>query len=196
MNRLYPDALGKSDPQNIRRQDKVAGVGSQGGAIEGGAPFDPIGAAHKLLDEAAAHRSLQADQILMLKMVMPSFSAQVSQLSQGLFQWFRHQGFWPQNWEMGGPFNAASSENGNQRFHDAEYVSMKKAEKLALITTEISECVEAVRKGDVFNEAEELADALVRIFDYAGGFEINLADAFERKMYLNYQRPFRHNKKF
>lgn len=140
----------------------------------------PLGAAKQILEADAKHRSLQADQILMLSMLMPSVTAQWRQLSEGMHQWFRHQGFW------GKGNNISTLEQEN----------LKKTEKLALIMTEIAECVEAVRKGDLENEAEELADTMVRIFDYAGGFNVNLGAAFHKKMEANYSRPFRHNKGF
>lgn len=142
----------------------------------------PLYEAAKLVEADKEHRSLAADQAMMLHMVMPHFRMDIYQLSAGLFKWFQHQGFWPKNW---------GSED-----HDHSNRDMRKAEKLALIHSEVSECLEAVRKGDTQNEAEELADVLVRVLDYAGGFNIDLAGAFHKKMLANYQRPFRHNKGF
>jgi NTP pyrophosphatase (non-canonical NTP hydrolase) len=71
-------------------------------------------------------------------------------------------------------------------------VERNKAELLCLVHSEISECLEGVRK-DVMDdklphrpyEVVELADALIRILDYAGGFGLDLQGAFEEKMAYN-----------
>lgn len=65
---------------------------------------------------------------------------------------------------------------------------------LALITTEVSEAVEAVRHDDKENFAEELADVLIRVFDVAGGLDIDLGRAVHDKMAKNSKRPHLHGK--
>ena len=65
---------------------------------------------------------------------------------------------------------------------------------LALITTETSEAVEAVRKDDTENFEEELADILIRVFDVAGGMDLNLGRAVREKMVKNKARPYKHGK--
>ena len=154
--------------------------------------------AAKVLSAAAEHRSLAADQVLLLKSLMPSAKAQWKQLSEGLYQWFRHQGFWPKGGMGLGsmPYAGESGQGPMIALPYAEYVRLKKAEKIALIHSELSEMLEAVRKGDDANEAEELADTQVRILDYVGGFNTPLGDAFEAKIVKNYSRPFRHGKEF
>lgn len=84
-----------------------------------------------------------------------------------------------------------------------EYILLKKAEKIALIHSEVSEALEGVRKPgpdahcpEFTSEEVELADALIRILDYAGGFNIRLSEAMEAKLLYNAQRPFKHGKKF
>ena len=56
--------------------------------------------------------------------------------------------------------------------------------KLALITSEIGECVEAIRVVDG-NIAEELADVVIRVFDLAGALDIDLEQAILDKMNRN-----------
>lgn len=70
-----------------------------------------------------------------------------------------------------------------------------KGELLCLIHSEISEAMEGERKNLMDDKlphrkmAEvELADALIRIFDYAGAFGYDLQGAFEEKMKYNAQR--------
>ncbi len=71
-----------------------------------------------------------------------------------------------------------------------------KGELLMLMVSELSEAMEGERKGLADDKlpyrsmAEvELADCLIRIFDYAGGFGYDLGGAFVEKMRYNAQRP-------
>lgn len=64
-----------------------------------------------------------------------------------------------------------------------------------LMVSELSECMEGERKSLPDDKlphrsmAEvELADCLIRIFDYAGGFGYDIGGAFEEKMAYNAQR--------
>lgn len=74
--------------------------------------------------------------------------------------------------------------------------SSNKGEKIALMHSELSECLEAIRKGDAENEEEELADCIIRIFDYAGQHDMNLGIALCEKMQKNLLRPRKHGKGF
>lgn len=74
-------------------------------------------------------------------------------------------------------------------------VERNKGELLCLIHSEISEAMEGERKGLMDDKlphrrmAEvELADALIRIFDYAGAFGYDLQGAFDEKMAFNATR--------
>ena len=77
-------------------------------------------------------------------------------------------------------------------------------EKIALIHTELSECLEAMRHGDGPDEhlphhrnAEiELADAVIRIFDLAAHEHMDIGSAIIEKMRFNMSRPFKHGKQF
>lgn len=72
-------------------------------------------------------------------------------------------------------------------------------EMLCLIHSEISEALEAYRKnipeGDKGCLSEELADAVIRIFDMAEGLGINIVKAVEMKHEFNLTRPYRHGNK-
>ena len=74
-----------------------------------------------------------------------------------------------------------------------------------LIVTEIAEAVEALRNGDPesvkipgFTHAEEeMADAVIRIFDFAGRHGFNLGKAILAKHQYNLTRSYKHGgKKF
>lgn len=77
-----------------------------------------------------------------------------------------------------------------------ERLNRNKGELLCLIHSEISECMEGERKNLMDDKlphrrmAEvELADALIRIFDYAGAFGYDLDGAVAEKRAYNAQRP-------
>ena len=79
------------------------------------------------------------------------------------------------------------------------------AQALALIHSEISEALEADRK-DLKDDKlphrsgleVELADAIIRIKDFAGGKDLDIDGAIEEKLAYNTTRPYLHgdNKKY
>lgn len=76
-------------------------------------------------------------------------------------------------------------------------------EAIALIHSELSEGLEGHRKGlqddhvPEFTSLEvELADAVIRILDLAGGLNLRVAEALIAKHSFNQSRPFRHGKKY
>lgn len=71
-------------------------------------------------------------------------------------------------------------------------VDASKLARLCLIVTEIAEAAEATDKD---NLAEELADTVIRCLDMAGGYDIDLQSAIERKMKRNAERPYLHGKR-
>lgn len=90
--------------------------------------------------------------------------------------------------------------NKAKGFWDTE---RNKGELLMLIVSELGEALEGIRKPgpsehipEFTGEEEEIADALIRILDYAGGNNIRLMDAIEAKLVYNATRPHKHGKKF
>lgn len=76
-----------------------------------------------------------------------------------------------------------------------EKLNRNKGEMLCLIHSEISEAMEGARKDMMDDhlphrkmEEVELADALIRIFDYAGGHGFDLGAAMMEKLRYNAQR--------
>jgi len=79
-----------------------------------------------------------------------------------------------------------------------------KGELIALMHSELSEALEGLRHGnppddktpELTSEAAELADVVIRIFDYCGAYGIDLGEAIRIKHNFNIGRPYRHGKKF
>lgn len=70
------------------------------------------------------------------------------------------------------------------------------SQKLMLTVSELSEAMEGDRKNLMDDKLPhrpmrevELADALIRIFDLAGAYDMDLAGALVEKMAFNAQRP-------
>lgn len=72
-----------------------------------------------------------------------------------------------------------------------------KGELIALMHSELSEALEAIRNNKEIDAiAEEMADCCIRIFDFCGSFHIDLEKAILDKMEFNEIRPHKHGKKF
>lgn len=72
-------------------------------------------------------------------------------------------------------------------------------ELLCLIHSEISEALEAYRNnvpiGEKHSLAEELADAVIRIWDMSEALNINIVEEVNKKHKYNLTRPYRHGNK-
>lgn len=75
---------------------------------------------------------------------------------------------------------------------------------LMLMVSELGEACEAQRQNitksehipEFTGEEEELADCIIRILDYAGAYNLRLAEAVIAKMEYNRTRPYKHGKKY
>lgn len=67
--------------------------------------------------------------------------------------------------------------------------------KLMLVVSEISEAAEEVRANNRLGFEEEIADAIIRIFDICGTMGIDIGNEVAKKMNINRLRPVRHGKR-
>lgn len=67
---------------------------------------------------------------------------------------------------------------------------------LALVHSEVSEALEADRKGDEENFKEELADVIIRVLDRCGFENIDISKEVVKKMEANKRRGHKHGKRY
>ena len=79
-----------------------------------------------------------------------------------------------------------------------------KSEMIGLLHQELSEWLNYLRDGnppsdkipDFSGIEEEMADVIIRVLEYAGGFGLNLGGALVAKMAYNAEREYKHGKEF
>lgn len=94
-------------------------------------------------------------------------------------------------WEV---FTADDWPNGDKSREDLARVRFISTH-IALIHSEASEALEAVRHRDRLNFDEELADIIIRVTSVAWGLGVDLDTAVKLKMAKNGLRGFRHGGK-
>lgn len=101
-------------------------------------------------------------------------------------------------------FTALQTEIHTNAVNKGFWESSNVGEKIALVHSEVSEALEAFRSGNPTDDklieydsaVVELADAVIRIMDLAGSFDMNLAGAIVAKVIYNSKRPYKHGKAF
>ena len=101
-------------------------------------------------------------------------STGLNELSAAIYTWAKGHGFWESRADL------------------YEVLAIK----VALIHSEATEALEALRKEDYVNFAEELADIIIRVLDTAGHMQIDIEKEVLNKMAKNNNRPHKHGKAF
>jgi NTP pyrophosphatase (non-canonical NTP hydrolase) len=125
-------------------------------------------------------------------------AAALNALAGDIYNWAKGKGFWEStNYEQ-------AAESWSKAAGDKMRL-INKTTKIMLVVTELAELVEGLRKppetkfdGNACytNEEEEVADAIIRLLDYAGAYGLRIGEALCAKMTKNEGRPFRHGKEF
>ena len=105
-------------------------------------------------------------------------------------------------------FDFVKEVGENAEAHGFHEVTRSPLEYLAQIHSEVSEVVEALRNGNAPAETyhredgkpegvpSELADVVIRCFDFAYVYGIDLEAAIREKHLFNKSRPYLHGRKF
>lgn len=102
------------------------------------------------------------------------------------------KGFW-EDWDL------VTNLRAELKLDHKEYedlINNLTGNRLMLITGEVAEAHEALRKENIENLREELADIVIRVADLAGGLDIDLEEEIKNKMEKNKNRPYKHGKSF
>lgn len=113
------------------------------------------------------------------------------------------KGFWKKYQTIKGILHSIDTAGGVNEGLEEDYQHSFFAQRLALIHSEVSEALEGDRKNLMDDKLPqykmqdvELADAVIRIFDLAGGMNIPLGEIVAAKMGYNSTRPYMHGKAY
>lgn len=127
-----------------------------------------------------------------------NYVAQFNKMSREVHEWARGKGWWEERDLLSKEATLAGGNDFN-RFTN----SVIQSSLIALIHSELSEALEAIRHGNPpddkipeFSGLEaELADAVIRIHDMAGAYGLRVGEAIEAKMAFNHTREHKHGGK-
>ncbi len=118
-------------------------------------------------------------------------------------KWSREKGFWDGQ-EAISNITARAEMDAIPESELKRLELAVQAEKIALMHSELGEALEAVRHGNPPDDklpqfdglTVELADAIIRILDFAGNYRLPIGEAISEKMKFNLQRAYKHGKSF
>ena len=85
-------------------------------------------------------------------------------------------------------------KNGFFNFWDRQFRISGDLAELGLVTTEISEGLECIRKEDYEHLGEELADIIIRVVNFANRKDIDIESELIKKIFKNSKREYKHGK--
>jgi NTP pyrophosphatase (non-canonical NTP hydrolase) len=106
----------------------------------------------------------------------------LNQIGKEIREWREDRGF----------FTPHSIDTKERRNHVTDGDAM--LGKLMLVTSEVAHAAEAVRKGNLRNFKEEIADTMICLLDICGTVGIDIEKTIVRKMERNRNQPKRHKK--
>lgn len=125
-----------------------------------------------------------------------------NELAKQINESVRQKGFWDSKDALLDFLNDGSDDNALIKIANDAII----AQKIALVGTELSEAVEAMRKPDYDlngygigvkdSFADEIADTFIRLLDICGELGIDIDAQIEWKMGYNQQRAAKHGKQF
>ncbi len=113
----------------------------------------------------------------------------ITELVEKAHETAKNHGFWDDVMDMGDALY-----DDDERLE--QYTNRVVGCCLMLIVSELGEAIEAWRHGDEEEFAEELADVMIRLGDFAGFALVDLEKAVADKMAKNESRPYKHGKAF
>lgn len=99
---------------------------------------------------------------------------------------------------LGAEINEINAANGWEVMKPNEWEGGNKYKvpaALGLVHSEVSEALEAYRKGDRKNFIEEMADTVIRCLDVTHGLGMDIGEAIFAKLEKNRHRGYRHGGK-
>lgn len=115
---------------------------------------------------------------------------EIKELVKEAYKNASEKGFWED-------FDIISKLGGTKDFKDAVIAeNLLISTRLMLIVSELGEAQESLRKNNLSNFQEELADVAIRLADLCGGLDIDLEAEIIKKMEKNKVRPYKHGKQF
>lgn len=129
-------------------------------------------------------------------------AASINNVAIDINGWAKDKGFW-ESWddaEWLDQFDEGVTDEALERFGEiaGRIRTLVLASKLMLVSSELGEALETLRDTGADdldpNFREELADAVIRLFDLSGQVNSPVGDEIMKKMKVNETRPHKHGR--